>query len=273
MEPFTRYGKKTFILSSWMENSSSLIAGFTTKEDGTSLEPYSSLNLGFHVGDQQNLVVENREKVAEEIGFPLSLWVGAEQTHGDQIQEIPQKHLGRGAENYTTSLKGTDGLYSAEKGLLLTLAFADCVPIYFFAPKSHLIGIVHAGWKGTIGQIALKMVDKWASMGVAMSDIQAIIGPSICKNCYKVDDKVIKEIDKIVTNIDETYYTVKDKGQYLLDLKQVNHAILLNSGLCEENIVTSSLCTSCHSSSFFSHRRDRGKTGRMLGFIGWKESS
>ncbi|MEI5906093.1 peptidoglycan editing factor PgeF [Bacillus spongiae] len=271
MDTFVRTGQRAFSITEWSNEDSSLIAGFSTKLSGASEGCFGSLNLGYHVEDKENHVRANRELLAGEISLPLSTWVGAEQTHGDRVVKVMTADKGKGAKSYDTAIKDTDGMYTFESGVLLTLAFADCVPIYFYAPNHHLVGIVHAGWKGTVKQIAATLVREWNSLGVKSEEIQAVIGPSICQSCYIVDDFVRSRIDKIVTNIGEKYYTEKEQGQYLLNLKEVNLSILQQAGLLRENIYTSSLCTSCDSSTFFSHRRDQGNTGRMLGFIGWKE--
>jgi len=268
-EPF-RLMNDLYILDSWMKKNSGLVAGFTTRNGGKSSEPFRSMNLAFHVNDNSDDVCENRRILAKKIGFPLQQWVSAEQTHGKNIRRITQNDRGKGALRYEDSIKDTDGFYTEEKGVLLTMCYADCVPIYFLAPKQQRIGIVHSGWKGTVQKIAGEMAAKWLSDGIDPTELFAAIGPSICQNCYQVDDRVIQQVDAVLSPNDDIPYVETEKGRYQLDLKALNRTILENAGLPKENILVTSLCTSCHH-EFYSHRRDNGKTGRMLGFIGWNK--
>jgi YfiH family protein len=270
-EPF-RLMDDLYILDSWMKKCSGLVAGFTTRNGGISSEPFHSMNLAFHVNDNSDDVCENRRILAKKIGFPIQQWVSAEQTHGKNLRQISKNDRGKGALRYEDSIKDTDGFYTEEKGVLLTMCYADCVPIYFLAPKWQRIGIVHSGWKGTVQKIAGEMVAKWLSDGIDPSELFAAIGPSICQNCYQVDDRVIQKVNAVLSPNDDIPYVETEKGRYQLDLKALNRIILEKAGLPKENILVTSLCTSCHH-EFYSHRRDNGKTGRMLGFIGWKEDS
>jgi polyphenol oxidase len=270
MEPFVLQNKSIYMIDSWVQKFPGLTAGMTTNKGGFSKGCFGELNLGFHVGDEFQDVCSNREKAAEILDFPLNLWVGAEQTHGHTIQKVKKADTGKGAGSYDTSFKGTDGFYTNEKGILLSLCFADCVPIYFIAPDKKMIGIAHAGWKGTVNQIARHMVNAWGLEEIRQEEIFVVIGPSICGNCYIVDDKVINFVENILEDSDEKPYNLVKEGQYSLDLRELNKRILLKAGVPEKNITLTGLCSSCDE-EFFSHRRDQGRTGRMLSFIGWKE--
>ena len=272
MEPFVQNSESFLSIKDWSDQHPNLLAGFTTKSGGISNPPFNSMNTAFHVCDVEENVKRNRHLLANQIDFSVESWIGAEQTHEDVIVKIDKNYAGRGALDYETALKATDGLYTKESGLLLTLCFADCVPVYFVAPKYQLVGIVHAGWKGTVAGIAKSMVDIWQQAeGVQPNEIYAAIGPSICQNCYTVDKKVINLLEVILEEQTKTAYNQIKETQYQLDLKLANSLILQKAGVLPENIITTNFCTSCDDSYFFSHRRDEGKTGRMMGFIGWKE--
>ena len=266
---FVKTSEQLFTIPSWSEMDGALIAGFTTKNGGVGKSHFSTLNIAFHVHDLEEDIVKNRNIIAGETGFPLGTWVGAEQTHRTNIGRVTKADKGRGSTDYASALKDTDGMYTDERGIFLTLCYADCVPIFYFAPKQNLIGVVHAGWKGTVAGIAADMVAAWNAIGVEAGDIHTAIGPSICADCYLVDDRVISSVDKIVAKDSEKPYNLSSPGQYNLDLKQLNAQILRNAGV--KNISVTALCTSCHKEEFFSHRRDHGKTGRMMAFMGWKE--
>ncbi|WP_409292138.1 peptidoglycan editing factor PgeF [Peribacillus sp. SCS-37] len=271
-EPFIVAEQKYFRLAPFEDKDPRITAGFTSREGGISGNHFNSLNMGYHVGDVQEKVTANRARLAGEIGFGLPSWCGAEQTHGTNIMKLTKEHAGMGADSYISAIKDTDGFFTDQEGLLLTMCFADCVPLYFLAPERGLAGIAHAGWKGTTAGIGSKMAERWGEEGVRPSDIFAAIGPSICKSCYIVDDRVINFAKNRLEEADKKPYNQIKEGQYELDLKELNSIILQKAGIPADNIYVSSMCTSCHS-SFFSHRKDRGKTGRMMGFIGLKEEA
>lgn len=273
MEPFILSKDEFFSIKEWMERYPGLEAGFTTKNGGVSKQAFSGLNFGFHVGDEQGAVCQNRLLLANKINFPLDSWIGAEQTHGVRIQKVSKKDQGRGSEDYDSSFNDTDGFFTDETGILLTLCYADCVPLYFIEPDSRLIGAAHAGWKGTVSGIGAEMINKFQQNGAKTEKISAVIGPSICKKCYIVDERVILLVKNVLEGVESLPYNQVSEGQYSLDLKELNRQILLKAGVKNENIHVTDFCTSCHSEHFYSHRRDKGNAGRMLAYIGWKEDS
>ena len=273
MEPFVLNNRTSFSIESWEKLFPRLVAGISTKNGGGSKGDFETLNLGFHVGDVKDTVCSNRNKLSKHLQFPLDHWVGAEQTHDIVIRKVTRSDRGKGANSYSNAFKGTDGFYTKEEGILLTLAFADCVPLFFISPKQGMIGTAHAGWKGTVNEIARHMVEAWSREGIEADNIFVAIGPSICEKCYIVNDYVINFVENTLVDTDKKPYNLLGKGQYTLDLRELNKLILMKAGVPEENILITSLCTSCDDNEFFSHRRDKGKTGRMLSYIGWKETA
>ncbi|WP_082220303.1 peptidoglycan editing factor PgeF [Domibacillus robiginosus] len=272
IEPFKKADNGLFYLEKWEREEPGLVAGFTSTAGGTGR--YNGLNMAFHVQDQSSVVQENRRKVAELIDFPTSAWVGCEQTHEVHIASVSKSDRGRGALDYETALAATDGLDSNETGVLLTLCYADCVPLYFLDRTTKRIGTAHAGWKGAVGGIGPNMIKKWKQEGSRLEDIEAAIGPSICGSCYKVGASVVEAVRKwYQPNEDMPFSPVRnERDTYFFSLQLFNRDLLIKEGLPPENIHVTSLCSSC-STDFFSHRRDRGHTGRMMGYIGWKEGN
>jgi len=266
-EPFQLKEDTYFLIQEWIDQNPNLVAGFTTKNDGFSSSFWESNNFGFHVGDYKLDVVKNREKLANQLKIDVSSWVCCEQTHGKNVKQVSDLDKGLGSIDYDSSITDTDGLYTKEKNILLGLCFADCVPIYFYEPNTNLIGIVHAGWKGTVLKIGNELIDKWEEKGAKIDNISVCIGPSICNTCYIVDNNVIQRIKELKIKETDSCYVHKGNGQYSLDLKQLNKVILRDRGIPEENILMSSYCSSCDHQYFYSHRRDGGKTGRMMAFI------
>jgi polyphenol oxidase len=269
-EPFKKRDEEYFYIQEWSKINPKLVAGFTTKQGGFSKIFNGSLNCGFHVGDQIEDVHKNRQHLSYKLSMSIDSWVGAEQTHGVNIAKITSNERGRGAEDYSSSVPDTDGFYTDTPNTLLTLCFADCVPLYFYSSKNNMVGIAHAGWKGTVNGIASEMIGKWVSEGMNKKDILVAIGPSICGNCYIVDDRVIDSVKRWLKFTDDKPYQEITSGQYQLNLRKLNKIILENAGISFENIFITDLCTSCNIHDFYSHRRDQGITGRMLGFIGLK---
>ncbi|NMH72247.1 peptidoglycan editing factor PgeF [Bacillus sp. RO2] len=270
-EPFVLEKEQTLSLPEWKGNASNLIVGFTTKNGGVSEGQFSTLNMGLHVNDSVDAVCQNKEILASRLNIPTKNWVGCDQTHEDKIIKVNSHDKGKGVYSYSTALAGTDGIYTDSENILLTLCFADCVPLYFYSKEHSLVGIAHAGWKGTVKNIAGNMINRWMEDGVNIDTIQVAIGPAISAQAYIVDDHVVNRVMDALPDVEKgTYMKEVSRGQYALDLKKVNFELLLKAGVKERNILCSSFCTSSNESLFFSHRRDKGKTGRMMSFIGLK---
>lgn len=268
IEPFVQQSVMYFIIEPWRQTIPSLVAGFSTREGGVSTGPYSSLNLGFHVGDDQESVKQNRQRLAEQLAFPITRWVGTEQVHEASVKKVGLADAGKGAATLETAIAGTDALYTADENLLLTSLYADCVPLFFLAPDQRLIGLAHAGWRGTVKRIAPAMVKRWqADEGVDPADVHVVIGPCISQSAYEVDRGVIEAIRQSLPSTVERTYTACGNDKYMLDLRLVNKQLLLEAGVRAEHIVLSSVCTA-GDARMFSHRADGGKTGRMMSFIG-----
>ncbi|MFP7494168.1 peptidoglycan editing factor PgeF [Terribacillus saccharophilus] len=245
-----------------------IISGITTKYNGVSKAPFDSLNMGLHVGDEPEDVIKNRELLAEDIQFPLDRWTLGEQVHGTEIAVVTKCEAGRGSKSLTDSIPSVDGLITNEKGMLLAAFFADCVPLYFYDAASGWIGMAHAGWRGTVADMAGKMVESLCAHGAGRDSLQAMVGPCISKNRYEVDDRIVQQIPG---QFREKVLSPSAQDRHQLDLQALNRLYLLQAGIREGNIRTAAYCTYDHE-AFFSHREDQGKTGRMLGFIGMKEA-
>ncbi|WP_251510942.1 peptidoglycan editing factor PgeF [Oceanobacillus luteolus] len=267
MEPFHLEQEQILQLKGWQQSSTNLVAGMTTKNGGVSKGNFSTFNCGLHVQDVIDDVLENRERLAALTGFPLEDWVAAEQVHGKKVQLVSGLDKGKGAFSTESALSGIDGILTKEKGVLLIAFYADCIPLYFYDPEEEIIGIAHAGWKGTVNQIGKEMITRFKENGSKLENIQVTIGPGISQEHYEVDERVVSHIDQQYRD-----KVLKSKGnqRFLLNLKELNKEILLHSGILRHNIDMTNYCTYRDKDLFFSYRRDQGKTGRMLGFIGMR---
>ncbi|GEN86579.1 peptidoglycan editing factor PgeF [Oceanobacillus sojae] len=269
MEPFKLKSETRLHLSSLEEEIPGLIAGFTTKNGGVSEGAYRQLNMGLHVFDDEKKVLENRSILSQELNISLNRWACGEQVHGTEIHLLDIEDAGKGSISFDSSISGVDGLITNEADRILATAFfADCVPLFFVDPTTRIAGIAHAGWKGTVGQIAGKMVQELEQAGASVKDLKVAVGPSISKESYVVDDTVLSHLSE---DQKQKFTEEVSPNQYLIDLKELNVDILVQSGVFRHNIEITKYCTFQAETIFFSHRRDKGKTGRMLGFIGFEK--
>ncbi|MDX8044941.1 peptidoglycan editing factor PgeF [Gracilibacillus sp. S3-1-1] len=260
-EPFVQLEDEGILwINKWMKDTN-IVAGFTTREGGYSIPPYESNNMGFHVEDDPAAVLTNRKKLADTISLPLNKWVVGEQVHGNEVQIIDTNDRASGAFTKDNAIPEIDGLITKEKDIVCAALFADCVPLFFADKKKGIVGISHAGWKGTVANIANKTVERFKDLSSDPKDIEVVIGPSISKDNYQVNDHVIRHIDPKYADCYEG-----ENGQYQLDLQCLNNQLLLDAGISPGHIHKTAYCT-YHHSAFFSHRRDQHPTGRMLGFI------
>ena len=241
--------------------------GFTTRKGGVSSPPYDQLNMAFHVEDQIQHVRANRALVCEALAINPEDLVAAVQVHGKRVEVIGPEHKGKGALDYNTAIPETDALITNVPGVPLSSYYADCVPILLYDPVRTCVGLAHAGWRGTVQQIAGATVRKMAEVyGCNPAEMLAGIGPSIGPCCYQVDDPVRQTLEE---NFPYWNQLLKPAGQnrWLLDLWQTNQRVLLEAGLKPGNITVAGFCTACQSDLFFSYRAHQGKTGRMASLI------
>ncbi|MGG0823174.1 peptidoglycan editing factor PgeF [Paenibacillus turicensis] len=282
MEPFVRkYEENTpalYFLKKWMEDEPHLQVGFTGRQGGCSHGPYSSLNLAYHVDDNAVDVLQNRITLARAIGFEPNTWTCGEQVHGTQIAVVEASDVGKGYSDRESAFQNTDGLVTNVPNILLTSFYADCVPLYFFDKVKRVIGLAHAGWKGTVGQIAKAMVTTMnETYGCDPQHIYAGIGPSIGDCCYEVDEYVMSRVRETLAelggdiDINVIASPSSNEGKSMLNLKELNRMIMIKAGILAEFIECTTWCTSCHPDQFFSYRKEEGTTGRMASWIGMKE--
>ncbi len=254
-------GEKLLYLTipEWWEQGVSV--GFSTRGGGESKEPFSSLNLALHVNDEQTDVLKNRNLFLTEFDIESGNCVTAEQVHGTKINIVTIEDKGRGMKDKATAFSKCDGLLTQDNIGLLCF-FADCVPIYFFNHHMGVVGIAHAGWKGTANKIVAKVIHEIRMGGGSVQDTLVAIGPCIKKCCYEVDENVASFFKSHC----DSRILVQHEDKYRLDLSEVNKEILMSAGVPRENIVISNLCTACNPDLLYSYRRD-GITGRMGAFI------
>lgn len=245
-----------------------IVQGFTTRNGGVSVTPYNSLNLGTHVGDDITQVQANRRRVWHDLGTPEEKVVLAEQVHGDKIAVVTE---GSGM----IPVAGVDALVTNTPDLLLMLFFADCVPVYLVDPIRKVIGLAHAGWRGTAVNIAGQTLQTMTTeFGCIPSACFAAVGPSIGGESYEVGPEVADQFRSLPGARAASVVAPRSEisGTYNLNLRAVIFGQLLYAGLPAGSIAVCDEDTFRNKRDFFSYRRD-GATGRMAAFLKIKGKS
>jgi hypothetical protein len=241
-----------------------LLHGFSTRLGGSSQEPYGTLNLGLHVNDNQKTVIANRAGWAKAMGFSLDKSVWGEQIHGSEAAYVTDEHYGRGALSFKETISGVDGLFTDIPGIPLMAVFADCVPVFIYDSVRKCIGIVHAGWRGIVSHNTEKTIERMEGLlGSRRSDMSIYIGPCIGKVRYGVDNRVNNQFERAGYG----KHIVQRSGLHYIDLRNALADALIDFGVAKKNVCVSSYCTYEEETLFYSHRRDKGQTGRMAGVI------
>lgn len=244
---------------------------FSTRLGGVSEGEFFSMNLSFHRGDPEENVQENYRRLCAAVGFSYDSLTASAQDHHTVIRDVTEREKGIGIYR-PKDMQSVDGLVTDVPGVTLVTYYADCTPLFFIDPKRRVIGLAHAGWRGTVGRIGEKMIDKMAGgYGCKREDILCGIGPAIGPCCYEVDTPVASQF-LVLTDLEpEVFLDEKGGGKYMLNLWECNRRILLRAGVLEENISVSDLCTRCNHDLLWSHRATGGKRGGLAALMEIKE--
>jgi len=262
--------------SSILESVDFISHGFLSRIGGVSKPPFSSLNFDMRDGDDIANVEHNKAQVGRLFGFGANRLLTINQVHGSDVLVID-----KAVKNISGISKiSADAIITNQCGIAIGILTADCVPILLLEPVKKVIGVVHAGWRGTVKAIVQKTIDTMVKQfGSDKKTILAAIGPSIGQCCYKVDEVVAKKFggNEFIIPLYPPLKKGDTKGDlskgsrgdscWRLDLKKANLSQMASSGILEKNISVENLCTSCRNDLFFSYRADNKKTGRQLNFI------
>jgi len=236
-------------------NPKKVIAAQSTRLGGVSIAPYSSMNLGLSVNDNELHVNTNRALFFNSLGIDVNTLSLSTQIHGNEILLAAQ--AGQHA--------GYDAQICGEKNIFIAVSIADCTPILIHDEKENVVAAIHAGWKGTVANIVentfLKMKDSFGSKG---ENCKAFIGACISKNQFEVNEDVATHFSENLKRYDA------DKHKFFVDLKVANAEQLIRNNIPVKNIEISDYCTVENNDLFFSHRKENGRTGRMMAVIGLK---
>lgn len=244
--------------------------GFSTRLGGVSEGIFSTLNLSFTRGDEQEAVLENYKRFANAVGVDYKKIVTSDQTHTTNVRRVYEADAGEGVIRQRT-VTDVDGMVTNEPGLALMTFYADCVPLYFVDPVNKAIGLSHSGWRGTVNRMGKVTIEKMREeFGTEPEDLICAIGPSICRECYEVSKDVIEEFQKEFEGHEQELFYKKENGKYQLDLWKANEIVMLEAGVKRENLSVTDICTCCNSRYLFSHRASHGKRGNLAACLALK---
>lgn len=230
-----------------------LTAAESTRHGGISPVPYASLNLGGSTGDSPAHVAENRARFWQALNIDSQRVATSHQVHGAEVLTV----------NQPGKYEGYDALVSNHRGITLAVTVADCTPILVYDPRRQAIAAIHAGWRGTVQQIARRAIQQMrAAFGTDPADCHAYVGTCIDECSFEVGNEVADQ------------FSAKHRifnpqvGKYFVNLKKANFDQLRGVGLPESQISLSPYSTVLHNQDYFSYRLEKGQTGRMLACIG-----
>jgi len=229
-------------------------------------------DISYATGGDPAAVFANRERWAASIGVSADAIVAVRQVHGNTVDIVTAAARGRGARGLdAATVPAADALLTDSPATPLLLAFADCTPLLFHDPQGGVVGLAHAGWRGTVADIAGATVRALVRhYGSDPARIIVGIGPAIGPCCYQVDTPVIAAWEALgVTDPAVTREVAPRDGQrqWRFDLARANRRLLERAGIAPDHIEDATLCTSCHVADYPSHRAEAGRAGRFAAII------
>jgi hypothetical protein len=252
-----------------------VVAVFTTRHVGKGGLAFKTGDADPGSVDDYDCVPRNRKAAFDALshcgeGLDLDSFTAAKQVHGDNVSRVTEAERGRGARSHDDAIPATDALVTNLPGTPIGIFTADCVPVFFYDPEKAAVGLAHAGWRGTVGSIAQKTVEKMhVEFGSNPADMWAAIGPSIGPCCYEVGPDVFHEFwGRFHYAAPLFRKTFEEKWH--LDLWRANRLQLEGCGIASERIIESRICSSCSERDFHSARTHGPAAGRTLSVIAVK---
>src|SRR5256886_7548994 len=247
---------------------------FSTRGGGVSPMPQDALNLaGFNEDDAEN-IYENRRRFLK---LFTGTWIlaGCWQIHGTDVRVVTNETEAKPKSGVPGDDVYCDALVSNIPRVLLAVKTADCVPILIGDPKTGSFAAVHAGWRGTLAEVAAKALGRMAEeYKTRAEDVRVAIGPAAGSCCYEVGRDVIDPFRDRFPGQDMMFAETRE-GHACINLLQANRSQLVSAGVDPDRISIAPLCTMCRTDLFFSYRREKnvfGKVGRLMSVIGRADS-
>jgi YfiH family protein len=237
---------------------------FLTRRGGQSGGLFESLNVGYGRGDADASVAANRRRVAGQLGLPMEP-VALRQVHGDKVVVVREGDT----KGLLAAPPEADALVTSLHGVPLMVQTADCLPVVVCDTRTPALGVVHAGWRGTVLSILWKtVVTMMDEFGTRPEDCVAAVGPGIGPDCYEVGGEVRDAFGQFLPSYSGALFTPARDGRWNANLGEANRLQLVDALLRPDSIWVCPYCTHCESGSFFSARRDGINSGRQ-GAVAW----
>lgn len=238
---------------------------FSARCGGISEAPYATLNLSWTRQESYEEGKENFVRFCDAFGYAYDELAIINYEHGAKVLALTRENCGQGFDR--APLPFCDGLITNDPDVTLVTSHADCGVMFFYDPVQRAVGIVHAGWKGTLLRIGTRAVEAMAqNYGSKAGDVIAAVGPCICRACFEVGLELGERFAEEFRD-DAVFSPGKSANKAQLDLERAAAIQLLDAGIPAENITLMHACTYHNEDMFFSYRRDHGETGSMSGFI------
>jgi len=244
---------RSYIRFSVFKKFPNLICVFSTRIGGSSKGIYASQNMGLKTGDDASTVINNRNQFFSQFGISDKDIAFSDQIHSAKVVVADQSGI------YPAS----DALITSRKNLFLAIQTADCFPIFIFDPVRLIIAAIHAGWRGVQAGIipaTIKLLTN--SLELNPKNLYAAIGPGLQKECFEVRSDVSRHFPQSFLS------DHSDPEKKYLDLSGYIRRNLIEQEIETDHIETNGSCTMCNQESFYSYRRDKDQSGRMIGLIG-----
>lgn len=244
---------------------SGVTAFSTTRAGGVSKDCYAAMNVNAYCGDNPADVAENRRRLACRLGLAADRIIIPHQTHGTRVRAIDGDFLTLPLARRAALLEGVDAVMTCLPDVCVGVSTADCIPVLLADPVGRAVAAVHAGWRGTVGRVVMRVVAEMVRVyGSRPSDLVAAIGPGISLRAFEVGQEVYGhfaaegfEMDKIAARHDKWH----------IDLPLCNQMQLQEAGVRAESIFNSGICTYHHADQYFSARRLGRASGRIYSGI------
>ncbi len=248
-------GKMQFLACGAINKLPGFFQAFSLRSGGHSKKPYDSMNVGMRTGDKTGNVIKNIRAI--ERAFDTKYISTVRQVHGDRVVLI---------QNPKFKIQNTkaDAIATNVPGLAVGVRVADCAGTVIIDPEHRVIAAIHSGWRGVANKIPAKAVRVMRKKFKSdPAKLIAAVSPAIGPCCYEVGKEVYKlQKQAVFSNI-----FTESKGRVYMNLWKGVKNLLKSAGMTTRNIHVCGMCTACNPELFFSHRRDKGKTGRMLSFV------
>lgn len=243
------------LIESGLFRSIGVQAFFTERQGGISPPPFDTLNFGHGIGDDEDAVSINMERLVHHAKLS-SQPHQAEQVHGIE-------HLNCSGSGVIHSHEA-DILITTESNIPISVRTADCLPILLADPVAKIIAAVHAGWRGTAQRVAVRAIELMQEQGATLEHIHATLWPSIGPCCFEIDSETANQL---TVSASGALLAIEQREKPHADLAAINIMQLKEAGMIEEKIESNHYCTHCYPERFYSYRRDQGQTGRHLAVV------